>query len=96
MDGLTVEMVDTTDTILEEIGHPEMTPRCVAMSCVLADQSPDPTDWVRVFRAILARWGMATLVWIKRAAATQACFEDGCEEGPENAECNSAIPGGKE
>ena len=63
-----VELVDTTNVLLSEIGNPQMHRKDVAMTYGMALCSSANTDWGKVNRAIINRWSFSTLEWIKNAA----------------------------
>lgn len=62
-----MELAACTDTILSEITQ-GATRRAVAQTYRLAMQSSQPTDWPRVNAAIIARWSVSGLQWIKKQA----------------------------
>jgi hypothetical protein len=66
---------DPTGTLLHEIAAPEISRRQVAQTYRLAMESSEPTDWPRVNRAILKRWSLSGLAWIKRQAHSGVCFK---------------------
>lgn len=68
-----MELAACTDTLLHEItsGAPR---RAVAQTYRLAMQSSQPTDWPRVNAAILERWSVSGLTWIKQQAWSGKCF----------------------
>lgn len=69
------ELANPTEQILAEIQDEGVfTRRDVAMTYRLAMQSSAPTDWPTVNRAIVSRWSMAALVWIKEQAHSGRCF----------------------
>jgi hypothetical protein len=57
-----------TQTLLEEVACPAMKRKDVAMTYALALKSSDKTDWRKVNRAIIERWSLAGLEWIKKQA----------------------------
>jgi hypothetical protein len=69
-----MELADCTNHLLREIAAPEMKRKDVAQSYALALRSSDPTDWKRVNAAILARWSLSGLKWIKTQAHSGKCF----------------------
>jgi hypothetical protein len=70
----TIELTDCTNTLLAEIANPKMKRRDVAQTYYFALRSSHPTDWGKVNRAIIERWSMSALVWIKESAHSGACF----------------------
>ena len=69
-----LELACCTETLLDEIaqGAPR---KAVAQTYRLAMQSSLPTDWKRVNEAIIARWSVSGLTWIKKHAWSGKCFE---------------------
>lgn len=55
-------------TLLEEVADKRMKRRDLAMSYALALRTPEEVDWSRVNAAILGRWSVAGLKWIKTHA----------------------------
>jgi hypothetical protein len=68
------ELTACTATLLREIALPEMKRRDVAKTYALAMRSSDPTDWGAVNRAIIARWSVSALNWIKEQAHSGKCW----------------------
>jgi hypothetical protein len=85
---VTLELTDTTETMLREIADPAMKRRDIAQTYHLALRSSHPTDWPRVNAAIMERWGRSALIWIKTQAWNGRCFRDKlrketqCTNGP--------------
>ena len=73
---LTVELGNCTDTLLREIADPKLYRRDVAQTYRLAMQSREATDWPRVNRAIIARWSVSALEYIKAQAWSGRCFAE--------------------
>lgn len=71
------ELTCTTQTLLGEIANKQMKRRDVAKTYALALQSSDETDWRQVNEAIIARWSMHALTWIKDQAWSGKCFDEG-------------------
>lgn len=71
-----IELCDCTATLLREIAMPEMKRSDVAQTYALAMRSSEKTDWASVNRAIIARWSVSALDWIKRQAHSGRCFMD--------------------
>lgn len=69
-----LELMCCTETLLNEIaqGAPR---KAVAQTYRLAIQSHTPTDWKRVNEAIIARWSVSGLTWIKKQAWSGTCSE---------------------
>ena len=72
---MTFELACCTATLLVEIANLKMRRRDVAQTYALAMRSSEPTDWLRVNRAIIERWSMSALMWIKTKAHSGACFK---------------------
>ena len=68
-----IELACCTETLLNEIAQ-GATRNAVAQTYRLAMQSSTPTDWPRVNRAILSRWSVSGLNWIKKRAWSGKCF----------------------
>ena len=69
-----IELGRCTETLLHEISDPVFKRRDVAKTYRLAMGSSEPTDWAQVNRAIVARWSMSALEYIKQQAWSGACF----------------------
>lgn len=69
---MSIELIDTTATLLREIELPEATRDTLAVTYGLAILSSHPTDWPKVNRAIMERWSRSALEYIKRKAWAQA------------------------
>lgn len=67
------ELAACTATLLNEIsnGAPR---RAVAQTYRLAIQSSEATDWAAVNAAIIERWSVSGLTWIKQQAWSGKCF----------------------
>lgn len=63
-----IELADPQGQLLEEIADPKMTRRQVALTYGLAMRSQDRVDWGTVNRAIVDRWSLSALDWIKQFA----------------------------
>lgn len=55
-------------TLLEEIANPKMTRADVVLTYRLALGSSQLIDWRKVNEAIIARWSVSGLTWIKKRA----------------------------
>ena len=64
----TIELAACTQTLLNEIGMPEMKRDDVALTYALAMRSSEETDWKAVNEAIIERWSMSALRYIKERA----------------------------
>lgn len=74
-DKLRMELACCTQTLLGEIAMPEMKRNDVAKTYALALRSSEETDWSAVNRAIIERWSMHALTWIKTRAWSGRCFD---------------------
>lgn len=63
-----IEMVDPGGALLEEIGDSRMKREDVALTYAFALRSPDGVDFASVNRAIVDRWSLSALKWIKTRA----------------------------
>lgn len=72
-----MELAACESTLLGEIAMPEMKRKSIAKTYCLALRSSerDRIDWGKVNRAIIARWSVAGLNWIKEQAHSGKCFE---------------------
>lgn len=75
MSDVRFELAACTSTLLDEIARPESKRRDVAKTYCLALRSSEPTDWRAVNTAIIARWSVSALNWIKKQAHSGKCFE---------------------
>jgi hypothetical protein len=75
------ELGDPEGQLLKEIADPSMTRRDVALTYGLAIRSgKERVDWPKVNRAIVDRWSLSALEWIKDFA-WKGPGESGGEEG---------------
>jgi hypothetical protein len=68
------ELADCTGTLLREIAEPSSKRRDIAKTYALALRSSEATDWKAVNAAIIARWSVSALNWIKEQAHSGKCF----------------------
>lgn len=70
------ELVDCENTILREIALKESRRRDIAKTYRLIMESSEcrKVDWAKVNGAIIERWSMASLKWIKEQAHSGKCF----------------------
>lgn len=73
---VTIEIVNAEATLLYEIADRKFTRLSVAKTYALALRSSEKIDWPAVNRAILKRWSLHALGWIKRLARSGKCFEE--------------------
>lgn len=64
----TIQLAACTQTLLNEIAMPEMKRNDVAVTYALAMRSDEETDWKAVNEAIVKRWSMSALTYIKERA----------------------------
>ena len=69
-----LELANCTNHLLREIAEPAMKRRDVAQSYALAMRSQETTDYARVNGAIIARWSLSALEYIKQQAHSGRCF----------------------
>lgn len=72
-----IEMADCENQLLREIGDKQFTRRDVAQTYWYAMNSSErkTIDWAKVNGAIIDRWSMHALEWIKYQAWSKKCFE---------------------
>lgn len=63
-----VAMVDVEGQILREIADSRMKRADVALTYAFGLRQGDPIDWAKVNRAIVDRWSLSALKWIKEEA----------------------------
>ena len=65
------------DTLmLQEIANKECTRDVVARTYAFALRSDHPCDFKKVNKAIIERWSLSALEYIKKMAWTGKCFEE--------------------
>ena len=69
-----MELACCTDTLLNEI-QSGATRKAVAQTYSLALRSSQLTDWALVNTAIMKRWSVFGLQWIKKQAWSGKCFQ---------------------
>lgn len=76
---MSFHMIDCENVILREIAMPEMKRKNVSQTYRLCMESPEveSIDWEKVNHAIVERWSMAALQWIKKQAHSGRCFDEG-------------------
>jgi len=74
------ELMTCERTLLDEIAEPSSVRLDIAKTYCLALRSSerDKVDWGKVNRAIIERWSISALYWIKKKAHSGKCF-DGVE-----------------
>jgi hypothetical protein len=70
MSGIRIELADPQGQLLEEIADKRFTRRDVAMTYRIAVRrgGGDRVDWPKVNRAIIDRWSVSALIYIKKLA----------------------------
>lgn len=73
-----IELAACEATLLSEIHDRRMKRRDVAKTYRLAMESSecDQVNWAKVNEAIIERWSMHALEWIKEQAWSGRCFHD--------------------
>lgn len=70
-----IELAACESTLLREIADTDFKRRHVAMTYALAMRSSETVDWGRVNSAIVERWSVSALTWIKEQAHSGKCFD---------------------
>lgn len=63
-----IELAHPQAVLMQEIADERMKRADVALTYAMAMVSSDPVEWPTVNRAIMDRWSMAGLKWIKTRA----------------------------
>lgn len=74
--GTRMVLVARTQTLLDEIARKRTTRKDVAKTYALAIRSSEDTDWTAVNKAIIGRWSLSALKWIKGQAWSGRCFDE--------------------
>ena len=69
-----MELACCTGTLLREIADKSLKRDIIAMTYALALRSSEETDWKQVNMAIIERWSMSGLHYIKKLAWSGKCF----------------------
>lgn len=69
-----MELANCTETLLGEIADKRIKRKSVAMTYALAMRSSEAVDWARVNKAIIKRWSISALTYIKELARPGKCF----------------------
>ncbi len=74
---LTIELGNCENTLLAEIAIPQLYRRDIAKTYALAMKSSECglIDWAKVNRAIIGRWSVSGLEYIKQQAWSGKCWE---------------------
>ena len=83
----TAELAACTNTLLREIAEPTLKRRDVAKTYRFALQSSEETDWKAVNAAIVARWSLSALNYIKEQAHSGKCFDSPTTRPPLTPPC---------
>ena len=62
------ELMNPTDALIWDIRNSEVKRDSVSATYALALQSSEPTDWAKVNHAIIERWSLSGLEYIKERA----------------------------
>lgn len=62
------EMIGAEQEIMREIADPKMKREDIALTYAFLIRQSEHPDWSKINRAILERWSMAGLKWIKERA----------------------------
>ena len=71
---MSLELANCTNHLLGEIADPAMKRRDVAQSYALAMRSSEVTDYAAINAAIVRRWSLSALEYIKQQAHSGRCF----------------------
>ena len=71
---MTIELADCTRVLLDEICCKESTRDDIAKTYALAMRSSEETDWFIINKAIIKRWSLGALKYIKDSAWSGKCF----------------------
>ena len=63
-----IEMVDPQGQLLREVADPRMKRDDVALTYAFALRQPGEVDWAKVNHAIIDRWSLSALKYIKEQA----------------------------
>ena len=76
--GYRVELACCESTLLSEIADKRFKQKSIAKTYALAIRSSerDQVDWLKVNKAIIARWSMAGLERILKMAWSGSCFNE--------------------
>ncbi len=73
-----IELACCEMVLLNEISLPEMKRKDVAQTYALAlrsSEAKEDVDWAKVNAAIIKRWSVSALKWIKEQAWSGKCFD---------------------
>lgn len=73
-----IELMCCESTLLDEISNKKITRNQVSMTYALALRSSEmqTIDFAKVNKAIIERWSMSALHWIKSRAWSGKCFDN--------------------
>ena len=91
-----IEMCNCQSIILAEIADPKMKRNDVSQTYAWCLRSSEPIDYAKINAAILARWSLHALQWIKERAWSGRCFTkmpggSGGETPLERAEADAGV-----
>ena len=69
--AVTVVLANCTNTLLEEIAHKDLKRKNIALTYALAIRAGlagESIDWSQINKAIINRWSLSSLDWIKKRA----------------------------
>ena len=70
-----IELICCTRVLLDEIANKAVKRRDIAKTYALALRSSEETDWPKVNRAIIDRWSVSGLEYIKNLAWSGKCYD---------------------
>jgi len=70
-----IELICCTRVLLDEIANKAVKRRDIAQTYAFALCSSEETDWPKVNRAIIDRWSVSGLEYIKNLAWSGKCFD---------------------
>lgn len=75
---MTMELMCCESVLLQEIADKQFKRNNVAQTYALALRSSefDSIDWKKINQAIIKRWSMSALFWIKNRAWSGKCFKE--------------------
>lgn len=87
-----VELMDVENVILEEIAVPEVKRKSIAQTYAFGIGSSEDINWKRINEAIVKRWSISGLNYIKRIAWKMVEHKN--EQHRSNRSCNRSEDGG--
>jgi len=71
-----IEMMDCENVLMQEIADPKCKRKTIARTYAFALKSSEDIDFKKVNMAIINRWSISGLEYIKSLAWSGKCFED--------------------